>query len=281
MASAKINTKSWVVISPKVIVSLLIGSYLIFIAYGSLYPAHPWQRPSAPISYLLTVGWLDNIQIFDILQNLLFYMPIGALWGYNFPGCKARSILTLLATTLCLSTGLEITQSFLPMRYPSILDILLNVSGAILAYVLLHQQLQLKLKFILEECQISLLRTFAGCGVIGVFIIAQWMPFIPTLEPTHIINSLNPILSVLSDPHPLDISSVLRYAIWGIATFLGFRLAFNIKHYLRSWVGLITIIMFIKIFIITRVVSFEAVTGLLLSYTLIGFVSNLYALYKH
>lgn len=269
MGSLEPNTKSWVIESPNFLTGCLLGLYLFFILYASLYPGYPLRLPNDPILSLITVGWIDKTYQFDIFQNFLFYMPLGALWIYRFP--------SLLLTTFTLSTLLELIQSYIPIRTPSILDVGLNVSGAILAYMIWNDLTRGIIKKLHAATHSRhTIKNALGISILLLFIFVQWAPFIPTLEPSHIRRSLNPILMSLTDPSTLKLFAIAKYTSWGLATYFGLKLVFKLEHDLLGWLVFISFVFFIKLFIITRVLSLEAVLGILTCYLLIIFLKVYY-----
>ncbi|MBI3369141.1 MAG: VanZ family protein [Burkholderiales bacterium] len=91
--------------------------------------------PGAALPDLLRLPlslWTDA---FDIVTNLLGYLPLGALLtlaarraGHGALASLARAALA----AACLSFAMEVTQQLLPTRVPSALDWMLNGAGAVL-----------------------------------------------------------------------------------------------------------------------------------------------------
>jgi VanZ family protein len=109
--------------------------YAGLIVYASLYPFSDWQEARGPLLAFLTLPWPRWWTGFDLVSNLLGYLPLGALV------CLARvrmgvqpAVAFFWATGvgLLLSLVMETTQSFLPLRVPSNLDLALNALGAAL-----------------------------------------------------------------------------------------------------------------------------------------------------
>ncbi|MFO1258524.1 MAG: VanZ family protein [Gammaproteobacteria bacterium] len=257
MGSLEPHTKSWVIESPNFLTRCLLGIYLLFIFYGSLYPAYPFRLPNDSILSLLTVGWISKTYQFDIFQNFLFYMPLGALWIYRSP--------SLLCATFTLSTFLEVLQSYLPMRTPSILDVGLNVSGALLAYALFKEGCQHLIMRGIQYAHHSQYQVWIGGGILLLFLLVQWAPFLPTLEPSHIRRLLDPMLTGLKNPSSLNIFAIAKYVCWGFAIYIGLKLVFKLEHPLLCWLGFTGLVFCIKSLMMTRVVSLEAVLGILIS----------------
>lgn len=114
----------------------LAGVWLLLIVYASLFPFSGWRWPpgvALPALLRLPLSlWTDG---FDIVTNLLGYLPLGALLtlaalraGHGALAALARA---LLAAAL-LSYAMELTQTLLPARVPSALDWMLNTAGAAL-----------------------------------------------------------------------------------------------------------------------------------------------------
>ncbi len=106
------------------------------IVYASLYPFEGWTWPShlgwQEILHLPLPPWRDR---FDMVANGLGYAPLGML--FYLAGVRSRRFRPvgawLLACGLAsgLSYAMEVTQQFLPGRFPSALDWILNTAGAV------------------------------------------------------------------------------------------------------------------------------------------------------
>ena len=109
--------------------------YAALIVYASLSPFTGWKQPIAlPLYGLGHLPWQRYWTAFDVVSNLLGYMPLGAL----AVGALVRSgrrvsiafVVALLAGAL-LSFLMESLQNWLPQRVPSVLDWLLNAAGTL------------------------------------------------------------------------------------------------------------------------------------------------------
>ena len=109
--------------------------YAALIVYASLYPFNGWQEARGPLLAFLGLAWPRWWTGFDLVSNLLGYLPFGALvclasvrkgWSPGWAFAVA------VAAGLLLSLAMEITQSFLPQRVPSNLDLALNTLGAVI-----------------------------------------------------------------------------------------------------------------------------------------------------
>ncbi len=118
----------------------LAVAFAALVTYASLYPFSGWNWPAGARWYeLLTLPmppWRDR---FDIVANLLGYVPLGFLIYVaalrQACALRCRVLLALLVPS-ALSLFLEMAQHFLPGRYPSLLDWLLNSAGGVLGLVL-------------------------------------------------------------------------------------------------------------------------------------------------
>lgn len=120
--------------------SLLALAYGLLVVYASLYPFNGWRWPlGASLGDVLHLPWPRWWLEFDVVSNLLGYLPIGGLlfaalvrsgWGV-----RAGLLLGLLVPS-ALSFSMEILQHFLPLRVPSLADWALNSAGAALGVTL-------------------------------------------------------------------------------------------------------------------------------------------------
>jgi VanZ family protein len=102
------------------------------VAYASLYPLEGWHDHGlSPFAYLSS-AWPRYVTAFDVVANLLGYLPYGFLGvlalAPRFGGMLAFAI--ALASALLLSVMLEAVQSYLPARVATNLDVLCNLAGA-------------------------------------------------------------------------------------------------------------------------------------------------------
>lgn len=113
----------------------LAGMYAALIAYASLYPFTGWRLPGVSVWAFLSLRLPHWWTGFDLVANLLGYLPLGALlFGAlvrsGWP--RWRSLATAVAGGAVLSFATEFLQNFLPQRVPSNLDLALNVAGTLL-----------------------------------------------------------------------------------------------------------------------------------------------------
>ncbi|WP_331650544.1 VanZ family protein [Piscinibacter sp.] len=110
----------------------LAGMYAALIVYASLYPFAGWRVPGVSPWDFLTLTWPHWWTGFDLVFNLLGYMPLGALLfgaAVRSGWSVARAFALALAVGAGLSTSMEFVQNYLPLRVASNLDLALNVAG--------------------------------------------------------------------------------------------------------------------------------------------------------
>ncbi|WP_119156285.1 VanZ family protein [Caldimonas tepidiphila] len=108
--------------------------YTALVVYATLYPFSGWRDPGVEPWRFLLKPWPRWWSWFDVVSNLIGYMPLGALLAGALLRLGAGRLLAVLLAASAgalLSFGLESTQNFLPGRVPSGLDWVLNASGAL------------------------------------------------------------------------------------------------------------------------------------------------------
>ena len=107
--------------------------YTGLIVYASLYPFEGWRPPRAGVGDFLWLPWPRWWTRFDLISNLLGYLPLGLLLFVAAVRSGWRARLAWPAASvaaLLLSLAMETLQNFLPQRVPSNLDAALNLAGA-------------------------------------------------------------------------------------------------------------------------------------------------------
>ena len=109
-------------------------AWLVLIVYASLYPFSDWRwPPGAALADLLVLPWPRYFIGFDIVSNLLGYMPLGfllAVFGWRRGHGALSGVAMALLCGGALSYAMECTQYLLPQRVSSLLDGVLNLAGA-------------------------------------------------------------------------------------------------------------------------------------------------------
>jgi VanZ family protein len=109
-------------------------AYLLLIVYASWFPFTGWRSSGlSPFAFL-------NLQPqrywtgFDVMVNVVGYMPLGVLLVLSLYPLLRRMWAALAAAVigLLVSGVMEIVQNYLPSRVPSNLDLLTNAGGCLL-----------------------------------------------------------------------------------------------------------------------------------------------------
>src|SRR5262249_15983432 len=113
---------------------ILFAVFAVLTVYASLYPMEGWRGAGvSPFAYL-TAPWPRHITSFDIVVNVLGYVPFGFLAAAALqPRVHGRrAFVVATAAAAVLSLILEALQSYLPARIASNVDAGCNVLGAAL-----------------------------------------------------------------------------------------------------------------------------------------------------
>lgn len=108
--------------------------FAAMVVYASLYPFEGWRWPGgAPLDFL-TAPLSRYWGAFDVLANLVGYIPLGFLLALGLwrSGWGRWAWVVAAAGPAALSLAMELFQNFLPSRVPSNLDWMLNTAGACL-----------------------------------------------------------------------------------------------------------------------------------------------------
>lgn len=113
-------------------------AYSLVIVYASLQPFTDWRALSQPFGDFLFEPWPRWITVDDILFNFAAYVPLGFLLTLFFGArwsMQAAVVMSIIACTT-LSYSLEAAQQYLPARFASNVDLLVNGCGGTLGALL-------------------------------------------------------------------------------------------------------------------------------------------------
>lgn len=189
--------------NPKSHLGLLLLITIVFLFYAALFPFQDWRLPSESIFNIVMYGWIDQIFIFDIVQNLLFFLPFGFFAaGYIILQNRRLFIALLLPTiaSFCLSLCIEILQAYNPERLPSFLDVSLNTISGLLG-ALLSLFLMPYYPKLIQQIKVSVqignnkqnLWPYLGLMTWLGWACYQLFPFIPTLHPKQLFEGILPV----------------------------------------------------------------------------------------
>ncbi|MFN5100208.1 MAG: VanZ family protein [Burkholderiaceae bacterium] len=148
--------------------------YLVLVIYASCYPWAGWRSNGlAPWSYLFE-GLPHYWTAFDLVTNVVGYVPLGALIVFAlYPRLSdAAAVLCTIASGVLLAVLLECVQSYLPSRVPSILDLITNTSGVLIGAIAGHR---LSVP-VLKQSRLRALKSywFSARSSAGLIVVALW-----------------------------------------------------------------------------------------------------------
>jgi glycopeptide antibiotics resistance protein len=186
--------------------------------YGSLYPFAGWRPPREGVIASIFENQLPSYSISDALVNVVAYVPLGALLTGCLPD-RWRAWRVPLTTVLLavLSLTMEVTQTWLPTRVPSGMDLTLNtLGGAIGAITWATVLALLPSPTALADIRHRVIRdnAFARVALVAtaLWLGAQWSPFAPAFSPADVWHAVRPVWFALKDTH-LDAAKTLRYVL--------------------------------------------------------------------
>ncbi len=169
--------------------------YALSIAYASLQPFGGWLEPEPGTSFFLFTAWPSRWWRYDILLNLVAYVPMGvfaALLPRRAPPMRRVAIAALCG--FALSFAMETLQMFLPRRDASTIDLLSNTAGALVGGALGASLMRAEsLKRALSGARV---RLFLGghLGDVGIALLVLW--FVAQVNPGI------PLFALTFDPEP-------------------------------------------------------------------------------
>lgn len=226
-----------------------VVAYTLSIIYASLNPFFGWRPPEA---FTLFV-WPRYLSGFDIVLNVVAYMPLGGLLaGMHLSGgtAAAGSSTPLRAWWLALGFGtllsatMETLQSFLPVRVASPVDLLTNALGAAAGGAvvvsaagrhLLAAVMAWRRRHFIERSETSW-----GLLLLAAWFFAQLNPVIPFFEAGHIANPFD----VAAAQNPYDPLILLPQAVGITLNVCGFSLLVSLllRPRKRAIVGVLLIL---------------------------------------
>ena len=260
-------------------VPLFLFAYTALLIYGTLYPLRDWSDPGTGFGAALAASLSGYVSRADMVTNLLVYMPFGLLLGFWLRKQFSRG-LTLISCALAgfsLSLGLEFAQLFLPNRHPSLIDLGLNTLGALAGGALLalgsrnttvgQRLLAWRREWVVPDATANL-----GLIAVAVWVLSQLSPFVPSIDVGNLRQGLSPLYRTLLDPSAYNPGKGLAYALSVFAIGL-LALSFSRiggRRFLAMFALFIASVFALKVPVVTRQVSLEAVTGALVAFALLG-----------
>lgn len=116
----------------------LFLAYVLLVVYATLYPFSGWRDSGISAFAFLTASKPPYITAFDLVANVLGYVPYGWLAVLAlYPRARGFAALGVtLVTGAALALTLEAGQTFLPARFASNVDVACNLAGTALGALL-------------------------------------------------------------------------------------------------------------------------------------------------
>lgn len=113
--------------------SVTLGILLVTLFPSAAGLASGFERGWQSFSGADFLANVRHVTFLDVVQNLLLFLPFGFLAASFIPrdGSGIGSPAWSCLAGVCLSLGVETMQTWIPGRYPSLSDVLLNGSGAL------------------------------------------------------------------------------------------------------------------------------------------------------
>ena len=200
------------VASPFARAGLLV--YALLIVYASWYPFSGWHNIGiAPFAFLLSP--LPHYKtMFDLVTNVLAYIPLGILIVFAlYPQVRrAWAVLIAIASGVLLSMAMEAGQTFLPSRVASNLDLMTNAAGVCIGAL----AGSLIIRKFMEQSRLRLLRRhwFSSEASRGLIVLALWP--LAQIYPQGYLFGHGQLMPILSNwlsgwlSVPIDLGAYLR-----------------------------------------------------------------------
>lgn len=126
---------------PALLARYLALALFCLIVYASLHPFTGWRDSGISLLAFTEGGWPRYWTLFDLVINVLAYMPFGFVLLLGFPRLPGRwtAIVGATLVAMAVSFALECLQGFLPSRVPSNLDLACNSVGGFLGALLAYR----------------------------------------------------------------------------------------------------------------------------------------------
>lgn len=248
----------------------LVLAYGALVVYGSLFPLTDWQAPAGARLGFLLPPYAGRLILTDLLLNLLVYMPLGLLLALRLRPVLGFGLALLAATLLggLLSLAMEALQMSLPGRVSSILDLATNAAGTLLGALLaaflgrgalLGRRPAAWRQAWLQPDRCAELALLAA----GLWSLSQLSPLAPSLDIGNLRQGLAPLAQVLSGAVAFQLAAALTYALYlsGLG-LLALRVVRPGRPALLLFLGFVTLVLLLKVPVVGRQLSLEALAGL-------------------
>ena len=246
---------------------LLALAYVALLIYASLFPFSGWTAPAKPFGFLAP-AWPHHWRRVDILINVLAYVPLGLLLARWWSRRTQPSLIVLATLTgAALSFGVESLQQLLPSRVASLTDVVSNTLGTLAGVAVAS--------FVRSDSLTGTAFTqwrerrfrpgrLADLGLIaiGIWMLSQLVPLVPSLDVGELRHGISPLWGTLHQPDRFAFGQWAAYAanIAGLA-LLARTLARPARPVSLPFFGFVACVLILKVPVIMRQLSLEAVAG--------------------
>lgn len=249
----------------------LLLLYAVLLVYGSWYPFAWGEPPTLPFAFLHTLP--AHLDKGDVVQNVLVYMPFGLLvvaWcGRRLPFSAA--LLLAAAAGLALSLGVETVQQYLPARVPSVVDVAMNFTGTVigaLSGALVNRRTTPGATLLRLRDEWFRPGPLANTGliVIGLWILSQTSPLVPSLDISHLRSTLGFLYRAVTTPYWFSMGRLATLSCYQVA--LGILLCTLLRPgrpLLRPYLWLTAFVCICKLVVVGRMLSLELVAAVALA----------------
>lgn len=180
----------------------LAAGYALFIVYGSLSPFSGWKNQGLDFFEVLTAPLAQTYTGFDMMVNLLAYLPFGLLLVLTLHPrfSTLQSVIIATAAGTLLSGTMEYAQMYLPARVSSNLDLLNNSASTFIGALIgarIAPSAWLALNF--ARWRQSMFYTHGnrdfGLALIALWMFAQVNPSLPMLGSVFITQEAPPVFA--------------------------------------------------------------------------------------
>jgi VanZ family protein len=218
----------------------ILIAYVVLIIYASLYPFSGWRDQGVPIEAFLFAPLPRYFTWFDIVTNVVAYALLGMLlvFAFNIPSRPVVAVVCATIASFALSLTLEASQSYLPSRIASNLDVMSNTGGGLLGAIAGARLAPLVLSPRMHALRVAWLapgaRTDLGLVLLGMWLLSQANPALLLFGN----GDLRAALGLSQAPFTADVFRVMETAIVALnLVALGAIAALIARERLYAWAG--------------------------------------------
>ena len=242
--------------------------YLLLIVYGTLFPLTGWQWDGGGIAILLNTAWPETLTRTDVVINLIVYIPMGYLFCLLLSDDKPSSTMvyaTILGAILCIV--LEYFQTFLPNRVSSYVDITLNTAGTMLGAalaVMTNKNTDFAKRILRYKTEWFVDQPLTNLALLTLLFwaLSQLTPLVPSPDIGNLRHGIKLVYYTILSPSTFDLTQAITYLLNISALGLLISLFLNPNQaMLRKFAAFVIFILLLKIPVVNRQLSLEALLG--------------------